>query len=137
MTKCEWPTCKERIKKQGLKNVNELLAWFTNQMAEYIDSRGRRLISWSEALNVVLIKPAIVMPWNDISQGSKGAESSHLIINSLDYHTYVNYQQFPTSRDIYECNGGWWRNFLPFYSAYSNDPYLGIRNQLRDQVLGL
>lgn len=110
------PKCQERIKKQGLKNVNELQAWFTNQMAEYIDSRGRRLISWGEALNVVLIKSAIVMPWNDISQESKGAESGHLIINLLDYHTYVSYQQFPTSRDIYECNSGWWRNFLMIHT---------------------
>lgn len=134
-TKC--PRCQDRIKKHNLKDVNELQAWFTNQMAEYVESRGRTLITWGDALNDIMIKSTVIMPWSDIAQGPRGANAGHMIINSLNFYTYVNFQQFPTSRDIYEYNWYVWQDFLPFYGSYSNDPYLGIKKELRDQVLGL
>jgi len=44
------PHCQERIKTEGLKDEHELQVYFTNRMAKYIKSKGKRIIGWNEIL---------------------------------------------------------------------------------------
>lgn len=49
----EWkkcPLCQEKIRKEGLKSVDDLQGYFTNRVNEYIKKKGKRLIGWNEIL---------------------------------------------------------------------------------------
>jgi hexosaminidase len=57
------PDCRERIRKEGLKDVHALQVYFTNRIAAYLDSKGRRTIGWNEILQDGLAGSAVVQFW--------------------------------------------------------------------------
>jgi hexosaminidase len=57
------PLCQRRIKEQGLSGEHDLQVYFTNRIAAYIDSKGRRVMGWNEILQEGLVETAIVQYW--------------------------------------------------------------------------
>jgi hexosaminidase len=57
------PDCQQRIREEGLKDEHALQVWFTNRMARYIESKGRRLMGWNEILEEGLTPSAVVHFW--------------------------------------------------------------------------
>lgn len=54
-------SCQKLIKKLGLKDVRELQSWFTKEISDYANTRGRKIIVWNEVItepnaNMELIK---------------------------------------------------------------------------------
>ncbi len=47
----ECPACQKKIRELGLKDENALQGYFNNQIAEYLRSKGKRMIAWNEALD--------------------------------------------------------------------------------------
>ena len=45
----ECPACQKKIRELGLKDENALQGYFNNQIAEYLRSKGKRMIAWNEA----------------------------------------------------------------------------------------
>ena len=69
--KAEWrrtPAAQERMKKEGLKNEDELQSWFIRHFDSWLAKRGRRLVGWDEILEGGLAPGATVMSW----RGEKG-----------------------------------------------------------------
>jgi hexosaminidase len=63
--KSEWkkcPKCQGEIKSKGLKNENHLQGYLTNEVAEYLKSKGKRTIIWDERLGVNY-NPDIILQW--------------------------------------------------------------------------
>jgi hexosaminidase len=64
--KARWkkcPNCREQIKQEGLRDAHELQVYFTNRIAAYLDSHGRRAMGWNEILQKGLVKSAVVQYW--------------------------------------------------------------------------
>lgn len=55
--------CKALMKKEGLKNTEELQSYFINNMEKFFNSKGRKLIGWDEVLEGGVSKTAVIMYW--------------------------------------------------------------------------
>ena len=67
--KAEWkkcPKCQARMADLGLANEEELQAYFTAQLVEFLKSRGKTAIAWNEVLASGKMAPgAIVQYWKE------------------------------------------------------------------------
>jgi hexosaminidase len=59
----ECSDCQKRIKDENLADENALQVYFTNRMAKYLESHGRRLMGWNEILDENLTLNAIGHFW--------------------------------------------------------------------------
>jgi hexosaminidase len=59
----ECPLCRKRIKDENLKDEKELQSWFIKQIADFLESKNRKLIGWDEISQGGLIENATVMCW--------------------------------------------------------------------------
>ncbi len=55
--------CQRRIREEGLKDEHALQVYFTNRIADYLDTKGRRVVGWNEILQKNLIQSAVVQFW--------------------------------------------------------------------------
>ncbi len=55
--------CQARIKEEKLKNEKDLQVYFTNRIASYLSSHGRRTMGWNQILNDGLPKDVIGQYW--------------------------------------------------------------------------
>jgi hexosaminidase len=64
--KARWKKCTDcqvRIKQEGLRDAHELRVYFTNRIAAYLDSHGRRAVGWNDILREGLVESAVVQYW--------------------------------------------------------------------------
>jgi hexosaminidase len=110
------PECQALMKREGLKNEEELQSWFTRRIEKFIDAHGRRMIGWSEILEGGLPKHAAVMDW--IGGGAEAAGSGHDVVMSPTAYCYLDYYQ-STNRAMepYAIGG-----FIPLEKTYSFEP---------------
>jgi hexosaminidase len=59
----ECPACQRRIRQGGLKDEHALQVYFTNRIAKYLASHGRRLVGWNEILAQGLDASAVAQYW--------------------------------------------------------------------------
>ncbi|GGK78793.1 family 20 glycosylhydrolase [Rufibacter glacialis] len=57
------PGCQELMKREGLKNVEELQSYFVHRMQRFFESKGKKLIGWDEVLDGGIDSKAVVMFW--------------------------------------------------------------------------
>ncbi len=55
--------CKELMKKEGIKNVEELQSYFIHRMQKFFTSKGKKLIGWDEMLEGGIDASATLMYW--------------------------------------------------------------------------
>src|SRR5437773_11953944 len=78
--KTEWhntPSAQERMKKEGLKDEDELQSWFIRHFESWLAKRGRRLAGWDEILEGGLAPGATVMSWRGAAGGIAAAKLRH------------------------------------------------------------
>ena len=69
------PRCQAEIKRLGLKGSNgfsaeaQLQAYFMNQVAKHLESKGRNIIGWDEILEGDVDKGTTVMSWRGVNGG--------------------------------------------------------------------
>lgn len=92
--------CQERMRAEGLKDVDELQSWFVRQMDAYLESKGRHLLGWDEILEGGLAPGATVMSWRGIAGGIAAAKSGHDVVMSPTSHCYFDYpyETIPTEK---------------------------------------
>ena len=84
------PKCQALIKREGLKDEDELQQWFTNRVVKYLKDKGKTAIGWNECLKGgTLDKDAVIQYWTD----DKGitAKSGHKTIVSDFFAHYADY----------------------------------------------
>ena len=101
----ECSECKKRIESEGLKDVNELQAWFTKRMEKYFNAHGRRILGWDEILEGGLSKTATVHWWRgdhpDVTQ--KATSMGNEVVLCPFTFLYFDYAQDDnTLRNIYD-----------------------------------
>jgi hexosaminidase len=89
----ECPKCQERIKKEGLKDENELQSYFIKRIEKYLISKHKRMIGWDEILEGGLAPEATVMSWRGIEGGIAAAKQKHDVIMTPTNNCYLDYYQ--------------------------------------------
>lgn len=95
------PDCQKRMAEVGLKNEEELQGWFTNEIVDFLESKGRKAVVWNESLRSGLVsKSAVAQMWMDPKKDSvKFANEGGRIIVSDFFHYYCDYPYAMTPLD--------------------------------------
>jgi hexosaminidase len=139
--KVQWkqsPSAQEVMKREGLKNEEELQSWFVRRIAGFLESKNRRLIGWDEIQEGGLPESATMMVWRDAKWARHALEQGNDIVMATTSHTYLDYYQAPAAEELakgkeYEAIGG----NLPLAKVYSYNPTFVAGNPAQEkQILG-
>ncbi|SMO31968.1 hexosaminidase [Saccharicrinis carchari] len=109
--------CQALIKKEGLKDEDELQSWFIHRIEEFVNSKGRDIIGWDEILEGGLAPNASVMSWRGEEGGIIAAKQKHNVIMTPGDECYFDhYQEDPEFAPL-AMSG-----FLPLDSVYAYNP---------------
>ena len=55
--------CQQKMRELKLQNEDQLQSWFTQQISDFVKSKGRNIIGWDEILNGDISSDAAIMSW--------------------------------------------------------------------------
>lgn len=111
------PKCQQRMKEEGLKDLNELQSYLIHRIEVFLNKNGRKLLGWDEIMEGGLAPNATVMSWRGEEGGLKAVKSGHRAVMTPGTYCYFdNYQDAPYSQP--EAIGG----YLPLSKVYSYNP---------------
>ena len=87
------PEIKALMKKENLKNLDEVQSYFVKRVEKIVESKGKKLIGWDEILQGGLAPNATVMSWRGISGGIEAAKQKHEVVMSPTTYVYFDYMQ--------------------------------------------
>lgn len=137
-TKTRWKKCakcQQRIKEEGLSNEEELETWFIDNIANYIETKGRHCIGWDEIMKGKLPDKAAIMSWTGTESGEKAAEQGRKVVMTPSNILYLDYHQFGAS-EKYEHIGDPLPNHNPMYNIYNYNPTENIAEDKQQFILG-
>ncbi|MFA5326512.1 MAG: beta-N-acetylhexosaminidase [Prolixibacteraceae bacterium] len=131
------PSIMAMMKKEGLNSPADLQIYFTNQISNFIDKHGRRMMGWNEILgdnihdlpNVAdtkvteqLAKSAIIQFWKgNLDLIQKAVSEGYDVVNSYHAETYLDYNY----------------KTIPLSKAYTFDPIPeGLPEKYDSKILG-
>lgn len=121
--KSQWkasPAAQAKMKKLGLKDEHELQSWFVSQMDTFLDSKGRRLIGWSEIVEGGLAPGAALMVWLGDDGAMTAVKSGHDVVMAQTSHLYFDYYQVKDRTGEPHAIGG----HVNLAKVYSYEPIL-------------
>lgn len=124
------PYAQARIKREGLKNEDELQSYFTKRVERFLNSKGRQLIGWDEILEGGLSPNAVVMSWRGTAGGMAASRAGHQVVMTPHAETYFNYMQHADKK------GPGHPGYLPLLTVYHFDPARGMTAEQLPYVLG-
>lgn len=128
--KVRWANCEKcqaKIRQLGLKSdshsskEDKLQAYVMEQMAEYLASKGRRVIGWDEILEGGVSQDAAIMSWRGVNGGLQGARAGHDVIMTPNTYLYFDYYQSLDHSTEPDAIGG----YVPVEKVYSFEPVPG------------
>jgi hexosaminidase len=130
-TKC--PKCRALMKKEGIKNVEELQSYFVRKIEKFLNDKGRNLIGWDEILEGGLAPKAAVMSWRGEEGGIAAASMGHNVVMTPWKYMYFNaYQdsvEAKSNRDDY---------ILDLAEVYNYDPVPGmLEDDQKKYIMGV
>jgi len=84
---------KELMKKENLKDLDEVQSYFVKRVEKIISSKGKRMIGWDEILQGGLAENAAVMSWRGMKGGIDAAKMGHEVVMSPTDFVYIDYMQ--------------------------------------------
>jgi hexosaminidase len=105
------------MRREGLKNEDELQSYFIRRMEGFLKSKGKKLIGWDEILEGGLAPEATVMSWRGIKGGIEAAHQGHDVIMSPNTFCYLDYYQSDAPGEPLAIGGK-----LTVEQVYSFDP---------------
>ena len=85
--------CQVRMKREKLKDVNELQSYFIKRMEKFVAANGKKLIGWDEILEGGLPARATVMSWRGTKGGIEAANEGHDVVMTPNGPCYFDYKQ--------------------------------------------
>ncbi|UPZ17911.1 glycoside hydrolase family 20 protein [Flavobacterium humidisoli] len=86
--------CQAKIKKEKLKNEQELQSYFMYKMEKFLVSKNRKMIGWDEILAGGLLSPeATVMSWRGEAGGIEAVKKGNDVIMSPGFPCYFDHYQ--------------------------------------------
>lgn len=127
------PACQARMRREGLKNEEELQAYVTKRVEKFLNSKGRKIIGWDEILQGGVTQSATVMAWRGPQYGIEAAKLGNHVIMAPNSHCYLDYYQSDDKENEPLAIGG----YLPLEKTYALDPYDQLNEQEQKFVLGV
>ena len=128
------PHCRKRMADVGAKDVNELQAWLTRELAAAVAAKGRRLVGWTEILyGGMAPENTVLMSWLGAEGGIAAAKAGRDSVMCPHEWCYFNYEQC-LEDDPFAYP--WWSHPLSLERAYAYDPLAGMPEEARRHVLG-
>lgn len=84
---------KALMKKENLKDLDEVQSYFVKRVEKIINSKGKKMIGWDEILDGGLAPNAAVMSWRGMKGGIQAAKMGHEVVMSPTTHVYIDYMQ--------------------------------------------
>lgn len=113
----ECANCSETMKREKLKDENELQSYFIRRIEKFLNSKGKTIIGWDEILEGGIAPNAIVMSWRGMQGGIEAVKQKHRVIMTPGSHCYFDhYQGNPLSEPL--AIGG----YTPLEKVYSFNP---------------
>ena len=81
------------MKKEGLKNQNEVQSYFVRRVQKIVNSKGKKLMGWDEILEGGLSGDAVVMSWRGVKGGIEAAKQNHKVVMSPNDYNYTDFYQ--------------------------------------------
>lgn len=135
--KANWaacPYCRKRMSVVGAKNVAELQAWLTRELAAEVVRNGRRMVGWTEILyGGMAPEGTVLMSWLGAEGGIAAAKAGRDSVMCPHEWCYFNYEQC-LEDDPFEYP--WWSVPLSLERAYAYDPLAGMPAAAQRHVLG-
>ena len=100
--KARWsscPRCRERMKKEGIRDPEHLQGWFMNRVSAILAARGKRMVGWDEVLDgggrqgAPIAKDAIIMSWRGEEGGITAAKLGYdAVMSPLTKACYLDHK---------------------------------------------
>lgn len=84
---------KALMKKEGLKNMEEVQSYFEKRLEKIVLSKGKKFMGWDEILEGGLAPSAAVMSWRGMKGGAEAAKMKHEVVMSPTTFAYIDYMQ--------------------------------------------
>jgi hexosaminidase len=98
----ECPDCQARMRREGLKNEEELQSYFIKRIEKFLNAHGRQIIGWDEILQGGLAPGATVQSWRGVEGGIAAARAGHDVVMSPHTHVYFDHPaRFKGLRRVY------------------------------------
>lgn len=81
------------MRREGLKNVEELQSYFVKKVEKIVESKGKKLIGWDEILEGGLAPSATVMSWRGMEGGIAAAKQGHQVVMTPWGNCYLDLYQ--------------------------------------------
>ena len=134
--KAHWktcPKCQQRMKEEGLADVDQLQSYMIRRIGNFVHSKGRQIIGWDEILQGGLAPGATVMSWRGTEGGIKAMEQGHDVIMSPGRYCYLDHAQ-----DAPFCEPESIGGYLPLDSVYVYNPVeLSMPQEKLHHLLGV
>jgi hexosaminidase len=134
VNKRDWencPKCQALMKREGLKNEEELQSYFIRRMGKFVNAHGKTIIGWSEIMKGGLAQNAVVMDW--IGGAREAATAGHDVVMSPTKFCYLDHYQSTNHEAEPRAIGG----FLPLKNVYAFEPVpTNLPPQFQAHILG-
>jgi hexosaminidase len=88
-----------RAAQLGIKDEEALQTYFTQQIASYLTSKGRRAVGWDEIMQPGLARDAVVMSWHGTAGARAAAIRGNDAILAPDPGLYLDHRQSRLARE--------------------------------------
>jgi hexosaminidase len=84
---------KALMKRENLKNLDEVQSYFVKRVAKIIGSKGKKMIGWDEIMQGGLAPGAAVMSWRGAKGGVEAVKMGHEVVMSPNDYVYIDLMQ--------------------------------------------
>ncbi|MCH5232927.1 MAG: family 20 glycosylhydrolase [Muribaculaceae bacterium] len=121
----ECVVCQAKIKELGLKadehgtKEEKLQSHFIHHAADFLASKGKKMIGWDETLEGGAAPGAVIMSWRGEAGGIQAAKQGHDVIMTPNNYMYFDYYQTLDREGEPDAIGG----YVPIEKVYGYEPY--------------
>ena len=125
--------CQKRIKKENLKNEEELQSYVIHRIEAFLKTKGKKIIGWDEILEGGVSPTATVMSWRGKNGGITAAQKGNNVVMTPNHYVYFEYYQSKDIKNEPFSIGG----FVDVAKVYSLDPTEGLTPEQGEKVIGV
>jgi hexosaminidase len=127
--------CQALMKREGLKNEDELQNWFVRRIEKIVSANGHAMIGWSEILQGGLAQNTAVMDWKGVAKDA--AAAGHDVVMTPTSNCYFDFYQ--SSNRVAEPRAATWcgLQMLSLSQMYAFNPMpTNVPPELQMHVIG-